>query len=126
MPGVGGGTAGIKTISSTTFQGGATVYRLPAGRMPGARGGLSQRSDVLAELALQIGRFVLVDHVFLGQLVYHRDYLGEQLRSFGFVRTQTQFFDRVTGRFVVVTVAQTFFVVGTDTLDGRFVICHFY
>lgn len=86
---------------------------------------LSQGSYVLAELALQIGRLVFVDHVFLGQLVDHRDYLGEQLRGFGLVRTQTQFLDGVTGRFVVVTVAQTFFIVGTDTLDGRFVVCHF-
>ncbi len=87
---------------------------------------LGQRSDVFAELALEVGRFVLVDDILFGQLVYHRNHLGEQCGSFCLVRGQTQFFDRIAGRFVVVTIAQTFLFVGTDALDGRFVVCHVY
>lgn len=79
---------------------------------------------VFAELALQVGSFVFVYHVFLCQFVDHRNYLREHFASFGLVRGKAEFLYGVARCFMVVTVAQTFLVVGTDTLDRRFMVCH--
>ena len=40
------------------------------------------------------------------------------------VRGKAEFLYGVARCFMVVTVAQTFLVVGTDTLDRRFMVCH--
>lgn len=83
-----------------------------------ARRALCQCVDFQLKRALQVGCFVVVDDVFLGQFVEHGYYFGQQSFGSGFVGRIAQCFHGVTSGFVVVFVVQTTRFGLTDTFFG--------
>lgn len=76
------------------------------------------------QTALEIAGFVLVDIVFLGQLVDHADQLRKELLSFCLICHVSEILDCRTRRFLVITVAQTANSQLTDAFFSRLMVCH--
>ena len=79
---------------------------------------LGQVRHVFGQAALQVGSFVVMPGVGLGQFVDHADHLGQ--KSFGFllVRHFPQLLDRRTRRFLVVAIVNAFLGILTNSLLG--------
>ena len=77
-----------------------------------------QTGHVLGQGGLQIGRFVLVNHIFLGQFVQHGSYLGQHFRCFRFVLLGAQILNGVTRCASLVFVQNPLRFVGTDSFFG--------
>ena len=81
-------------------------------------------SQVSHERTFQIARFVFVDDVLLGQPVNHRSHLWEVLCEHLFVRGGAELPQRIPHGFVVIPIAKTLGLIGTDALQGRFMVRH--
>ena len=80
---------------------------------------------MLGEARLQVGGFVIVDNIDLSQLVQHGGNLREHFGCCGFFRGASQFLDRITGSLCIKPVMLSLVYRLTDTLQCRFVMCHF-
>ena len=65
-----------------------------------------------------------MNDVLLGQTVNQRGHLREVLSEGLFVRGGPEFPQRIPHGFVVIPVAETLSLIGTDALEGRFVVRH--
>ena len=80
--------------------------------------------DVPHERTFEIARFVFVNDVLFGQAVNHRSHLREVLSECLCIRGGSELPQGIPHGFVVIPVAETLGLVGTDTLEGRFVVRH--
>ena len=72
----------------------------------------------------EVGSLVPVDHILLGKSVDHGYDTWEHLLSFLLALQRLQFLDRVSGGLVLILVPQMLGLIASDSLQGRFVICH--
>lgn len=86
--------------------------------------GLFQRVNVELQAALQVGGFVLVDDIALGQLVQHAAYLGQQLHRFLLIGARADVPYGVTGGLVLIAITLVAGLALADALDGTLVVGH--
>ena len=76
------------------------------------------RGQVALQSAFEVVRLVLVNDVLLGESVNHGSHLGEVFRELLLIRGRTELPKRIAHGFVVVPVAETLGLIGTDALEG--------
>ena len=76
------------------------------------------------ERTFKVARFVFVDDILLGQPVNHGGHLREVLSKRLLVCGGTELPQGIPHGFVVIPVAETLGLIGTNALEGRFVVRH--
>lgn len=76
------------------------------------------------ERTFEVARFVFVNDALFGQSVNHGGHLREVLSECLFIRSGTELPQGIPHGFVVIPVAETLGLIGTDALEGRFVVRH--
>ena len=78
---------------------------------------LAQLGNVASELRLQVRSFVLVDDVYLGQLIHTLLYVGLHVHSGSLVGVCADLANSITHGLRVVSVVQSSLLLLTDSLE---------
>jgi len=74
--------------------------------------------EVSNQAAFEVARFVLVNDVLLGQTINHGRHLGQLLLQLFGIRGSTVLAEGIPHGLVVIAVAETLGLVGSDPLEG--------
>ena len=80
--------------------------------------------DLLHQLGLEVGSLVLVDNGTLGEFINDGNHLGQALGSDGFVLKGAEVTQGIAHGLGVITVLDSFLLVGTNSFLCRNVMCH--
>jgi len=82
------------------------------------------RRHVPHKRTFEVARLVFVNDVLFGQAVNHRGHLWKVLSKGFFIRGGTELPQGIPHGFVVIPIAETLGLIGTDALEGRFMVSH--